>query len=559
MKLKYKIALTSLCGVLITSAVCLLVERSIIRSVGIQNAHRSMRATILAAEDVRESVAAMNHAGAFFHEESLRKDYLQVKEAGGDISKTALYKTIPVVAAWKALETASKAEGFQFRIAKAGARNAKNLPTADEERILASLKTSKQGEYFHVDHEKKEIVYAHPIVLTRDCLACHGDPARSRSQDGKDPFGFQMEGWKAGETHGAFVLKASTEHIDDAVTDSIQKIALILLAVIVLATGVTLWIVRKITSALSLVEDVTSGNLTSSQAFGSNDELGVTVKKIRKMVIGLQKSLTTVDANSHSLALASSELSTASAKVRSNAEHSKIEAEAVSNTSQNVSRNLQSVAAATEEMNVSINEIARNAAQASKVANRASTAAGETTAAVTQLGSSSQEIGHVIGVITSIAEQTKLLALNATIEAARAGDAGKGFSVVANEVKELAKQTAMATEEIGKKINSVQSDTETAVRKIQEIAGIIHEITLIQTTVAGALSQQAATTLEISKNVQEAAAGGLQISHNIQSVSDSVQNTAQEAARTSEVAQELATLSSDLRRLVNATTQHAGL
>lgn len=558
MKLKYKIALTSLCGVLITSGVCLLVERSIIRALGVNHAHKSMRATILTAENVRESVAGMHQAGAF-HKGTLLKDYLEVKAAGRDVTKTALYTTIPVIASWNALETASKAEGFQFHIARAGARNPKNLPTPEEVDILTQLSTRKADEYFKVDYQKGEITYAHPIILTRDCLSCHGDPAQSYSGDNKDPFGFVMEGWKAGEMHGAFVLKTTTTSINAAVADSIRKISPILLAVILGATGVTLWIVRKITSALTLVEDVTSGNLSSSQAFGSNDELGVTVKKIRKMVIGLQKSLTTVDANSHSLALASSELSKVSAKVQSNAEHSKTEAEAVSATSQNVSRNLQSVAAATEEMNVSINEIARNAAQASKVASRASTAAGETTQAVTQLGSSSQEISHVIEVITSIAEQTKLLALNATIEAARAGEAGKGFSVVANEVKELAKQTALATEEIGKKINSVQSDTETAVRKIQEIAGIIQEITLIQTTVAGALTQQATTTLEISKNIQEAAAGGLLISHNIQAVSDSVQNTAQEAVHTSEVAMQLAVLSADLRRLVNATTQHAGL
>ncbi|MEI6714304.1 MAG: methyl-accepting chemotaxis protein [Verrucomicrobiota bacterium] len=558
MKLKYKITLTSLWGVVIITGACLWVERSVVRDMGIQHAKRSMRAAILAAEDVRKSVASMNQAGAF-QKDIYIHEYEEAKSAGRDITQTALYQTIPVVASWRALETASKAEGFKFHIARENARNPKNLPTPEELKILNVLKPGTRKEYFSIDEKAKEITYARPIVMSADCLSCHGDPSRSLSNDGKDHFGYPMEGWKTGEVQGAFVLKAGTQAIDIAVSESVNKVTYILLAVVSLAIAITLWTVHRITSALTLVEDISAGNLNTSSLYGSTDELGVTVRKIRSMVTGLQKSLATVDANSHALAAASRDLNTVSAKVLSNAQTSRIETQHVSETSLNVSRNLQSVAAATEEMNVSINDIARNAAQASTVATRASAVAKETTSAVTQLGSSSHEIGEVISVITQIAEQTKLLALNATIEAARAGEAGKGFTVVANEVKELAKQTAVATEEIREKINSVQSDTEIATTKIAEIAAIISEITMIQMAVAAALDQQAVTTLEISKNVQEAAAGGFQISQNIQSVSDSVQNTAEEAVRTAEVAKELAELSSDLRRLVNATTQHAGL
>ncbi len=151
------------------------------------------------------------------------------------------------------------------------------------------------------------------------------------------------------------------------------------------------------------------------------------------------------------------------------------------------------------------------AAQAVKVAQR-------TNGTVGKLGASSDEIGKVIKVITSIAEQTNLLALNATIEAARAGEAGKGFAVVANEVKELAKETARATEEIGRKIEAIQADTGEAVTAIREINGIINQIGEIQTTIAGAVEEQTATTNEMSRNIGEAARGAQEIAHNIQGV-----------------------------------------
>jgi methyl-accepting chemotaxis protein len=156
--------------------------------------------------------------------------------------------------------------------------------------------------------------------------------------------------------------------------------------------------------------------------------------------------------------------------------------------------------------------------------------AATTSETMSKLGQSSQEIGQVVKVITSIAQQTNLLALNATIEAARAGEAGKGFAVVANEVKELARQTAKATEEIGNKIAGVQSDTGLAVSAIREIAGVIDKINEISTTIASAVEEQNAATGEISRNVGEAARGTADVSYNIATVTQ----VAQEGGRTAE-------------------------
>jgi|GEM_PF-2369562 len=245
------------------------------------------------------------------------------------------------------------------------------------------------------------------------------------------------------------------------------------------------------------------------------------------------------------------DVGTAADQVASVAEETATQANVVAAAGEQVSSNVQTVATAVEELSSSVREIAQSSSEASEVASRAVVTAQDTNGKVEALGTSSAEIGQVIEVITSIAEQTNLLALNATIEAARAGEAGKGFAVVANEVKELAKQTATATEEISTKIAAIQGDSGEAVAAIGEISEVIERIADMQTTIASAVEEQTATTNEIARSVNEAAAGSSQIAENITSVATAAQSTAEGAARIRGSAQGLSRIAATLRRVIN--------
>ena len=273
----------------------------------------------------------------------------------------------------------------------------------------------------------------------------------------------------------------------------------------------------------------------------------------KQMTENLKQTLDTVSQNSQALASASEELSATAQQMSSNSEETSSQSNVAAAAAEEVSKNVATVATSAEEMSASVREIAKNATEAAKVATQAVTVAEDTNRTVSKLGESSIEIGKVIKVITSIAQQTNLLALNATIEAARAGEAGKGFAVVANEVKELAKQTASATEEISAKIEAIQGDTKGAVQAINQISGIINQINDISNSIASAVEEQTATTNEIARNASEAARGSTEIAKNITSVSQAAHSTSEGAANTLTASAELARLAAELKKVVDAS------
>ncbi len=270
-----------------------------------------------------------------------------------------------------------------------------------------------------------------------------------------------------------------------------------------------------------------------------------------KMRSGMAELLTTISETSIAIAASAEELTAVSQQLTTNAGDTAQQANAASSTSEQVSANVNVVAASSEEMMASIREISKSATEAARVAKAAVTIAETTNQTIHQLGTSSSEIGKVIKVITSIAQQTNLLALNATIEAARAGEAGKGFAVVANEVKELAKETARATEEIGQKIEAIQTDTQAAVKAIGEVSQIITQVNDISNVIASAVEEQTATTTEIGRNVTEAAMGTNEIASSISGVAKSAQMTMAGAADTQTSARSLSEMAANLQLLAS--------
>jgi methyl-accepting chemotaxis protein len=341
----------------------------------------------------------------------------------------------------------------------------------------------------------------------------------------------------------------------DSIISGVQRTVLIVgaIALIVLlgvAIAVTRSIVRPLAKICEALRAVAQRKLNVEIDVHGRDEIGIMADALREALAGIRAAMAAIAGNATTLAAASEELTTVSTQLGGGAQETSTQADVVTATAHEVSGHVQTMATATEQMTAAIGQIARNATNAATVAATAVNRAEQTSEAVARLSQASAEIGDILKIITSIAEQTNLLALNATIEAARAGDAGKGFAVVASEVKDLAQETARATENITAKINAIQQTTGQATEAIEQITTVVNEISSIQNTIAAAVEEQSATTSEISRNVAEIAQGAQQIAENIGGVATSATSTSQGAASTQQSAVELSRMAGEVDQLV---------
>jgi methyl-accepting chemotaxis protein len=363
------------------------------------------------------------------------------------------------------------------------------------------------------------------------------------------------EGQLAEEISRAEEALIAGERFDATVSSTRLSLIWTILLALALAVFLALWVARMIVTPLrrvsSVLESVAEGDLSRELDVHQEDELGHMAVSLRRAIGTLRQTVTDLATHSRTLGSAAGELATTSKSSAASAEVGARQAGSVAESAAVMSSNIQTVAAGAEEMGASIREISQSATQAAGVAARAVDVTANTSTVMAKLGESSTEIGNVIKVITSIAEQTNLLALNATIEAARAGEMGKGFAVVASEVKDLAQETARATEDIGRRVAAIQADTGGAVTAIEEITEIIGRISEFQTTIASAVEEQTVTTNEMSRNVTEAADAGGRVADTINDVASSVQLTTVGVTEATRAAGRLAEMSDDLQLIVD--------
>ena len=320
-------------------------------------------------------------------------------------------------------------------------------------------------------------------------------------------------------------------------------------------------IIGPLKKGVQLAQAVAQGDLTQSIDVDQEDEIGVLARAMRTMTENLREMLINVSTGVETLASSSTELSAISHQMAANSEQSAGKSTTVATAAEEMSTNMNSVAtaaeqttqnvgivaSAAEEMSSTINEIAQNTEKGRNISSKAVTQTTSASQKMEQLGQAARQVGKVTETIAEISEQTNLLALNATIEAARAGEAGKGFAVVANEIKELAKQTAEATQQIRQQIDGIQNSTLSTVDEIKEVTGVINEVNDVVSSIASAIEEQSIATREIAGNVAQASQGIQEVTKTVAETSTVSSSISKDISEVSDAAQEISNASSQVQ------------
>jgi methyl-accepting chemotaxis protein len=510
---------------------------------------------------------AKNHTGALqadnvFSNEELLAELAKEKKAAEDsgqkydYTKARIFKTIPVVAGWYAAQEAAEREGIHFQISAFDARNPENEPDAKEgdedfdsrgtftANLLTDLEHQVDGggeeTISRVDTATNTLHYMRAVKLTQDCMLCHGDPATSPTGDGKDVLGFSMENWSPGDMHGAYHVMMPLGIVDSQVQESAMSVLMFVVPMVIGAVILFIFVLRwmlggPIAKLVAKFQHIVETlDLSQRVEVKSDDEIGQLGSWFNKLVGKMHDVISEVAGASSEVAAASTEIAASAEQIASGASEQ--------------SQQITQVSSAVEEMSASVVEVARKSADAANSANesgRIATEGGDvvdqtitgmrsindavssSAQSVQELGKRGEQIGEVITVINDIADQTNLLALNAAIEAARAGEHGRGFAVVADEVRKLADRTTKATEEIAGSIQAIQDETTIAVQKmnngtdevttgvekaekageaLKQIVASAQDVSAMVQSIAAAAEEQSAASEEVSRNIEQIAA-----------------------------------------------------
>jgi methyl-accepting chemotaxis protein len=504
-----KVIVVATGSVVLSTLTALWVQHRVIGDQGIELTRNTMRAAVTAAEEVRSSISSLRTRHAF-DEAAMERDAKQ----GGDFRHTSLYDSVPVVAAWNSIHKVADREGFEFRVPKRQARDSRNEPTAEESAILDALETSGQEEYFAADRSANLIVYARPIRLTEDCLICHGDPADSPTHDGKDALGYKMEGWKAGQIHGAFVLKAHLDQVDRVASAKAQSGAWI---------TTLLWVIPI-------------GILTAAGFYWYSK---------RDIIRPLAEVIDTVGASSTETSSAAGQIAAASQSLAQSATEQAASLEEISGSVGSISEKIRNSTDGARRAKALTEQTSEAALQAVADMKRM-------TDAMDEIGEASQGVARIVKAIDEIAFQTNILALNAAVEAARAGEAGAGFAVVADEVRNLAQRSAASAKEttslVGNAIERTQRGAEICgqvVKRLREIesrgkpldeavGSITHaaeDQRASMERVASAVSEMSSVTQGVAAHAEQSAAASVELNAQSEHLMETIKELSQLVGR----------------------------
>ena len=557
LSLTWKVLLIIVCGPVLLAVVMAWLHITDIRESAISGRLKESRSVVMMAESVREDMAHKHKMGVLRPLDELREDPARLLQA------------VPIVTAMNTAAAKAKEAGYEFRVPKESPRNPKNEPNALEKQVLAEFRGGNVPEKVII--EKDRLLYLKPIRLSEDCLYCHGDPKGEQ-----DPTGGVKEGWKAGEVHGAFVIVSSLAEANAAVTAAALSVGGWTLGILAVL-GMLGWLLVRanvlspLQSAGVFLERIAAGDMTGELKVDRKDELGEMQGHLNHMAASLRTIVGEITDRARVLLGSSAELETMSDGLLRSAEELSAKSNTVATASEEMNANMNSVAAAmeqastnvstvataAEEMSATIHEIAANTDKTREVTQRAVSKANSASQRVDQLGVEAREIGKVTETITAISSQTNLLALNATIEAARAGEAGRGFAVVANEIKELANQTASATDEIRERIAGIQGSTAATIEEIGQVMAVIEEVSTFVSTIAAAVEQQSAATREIAENVGQASQGIQEVNENVSQASVVTGEIAKDIVQVSDASGRISSNSTDLKHSSEKLSQLA--
>lgn len=530
------------------------------------------------ADEAKNHAADLNGKGAF-NTEALLADLARDRAAGRHYTESKIFGTIPVVAGWTAAQEAAKREDITFRVSAFEARNPKNEPakgTFGEAMLTRLTKQVASGGdeiTYAVDKETNTLHYMRAITLTNECMMCHGVPGNEwdTDKDGKDPLGFQMESWKVGYMHGAYHVEMPLDVVDQQVAGFISHGLMFTVPMVLGAAGLFVWLLRRmfnrpVQNLIERIKDIAQGegDLTQRVEIRSKDEIGQLGLWFNTFVEKIHDVIREVSLATRDVASAATEIAASS--------------EQMAGGMQEQTQQVTQISAAVEEMSASVVEVARksgeaatNAAESGRVAQEGGKVVNQTITdmesisaavvsganSVQELGKRGEQIGQIIEVINDIADQTNLLALNAAIEAARAGEHGRGFAVVADEVRKLADRTTKATEEIAQSIKAIQAETSDAVERMQTGTDQVKAGVTRATEAGESLQKIVSSATEVAGMIRAIAAAAEQqsaaseeVSRNIEGISSVTRQTSEGAAQASAAAGQLSAKAEQLQSLV---------